>query len=63
VLNGIPGVLIHGRHDVSSPLETAWQLSQRWTSSELNVLGNSGHGGGDTFATAIVEAAARFALP
>ena len=30
-LNGIPGVLIHGRYDVSGPLETAWRLSQRWT--------------------------------
>jgi hypothetical protein len=28
-LHGIPGVLIHGRYDVSGPLDTAWQLSQR----------------------------------
>lgn len=28
ILNGIPGVLIHGRQDVSSPLETAWRLAR-----------------------------------
>ena len=36
MLNGIPGVLIHGRYDVSSPLETAWRLAQRWTTSQLH---------------------------
>jgi proline iminopeptidase len=61
LLNGIPGVLIHGRYDVSSPLETAWRLSQRWTTSELNVVADAGHGGGDSFVAAIVEALARFA--
>jgi proline iminopeptidase len=29
-LDDIPGVLIHGRYDVSSPLETAWRLARRW---------------------------------
>src|ERR1044072_1776882 len=59
-LDGIPGSLIHGRHDVSSPLDTAWQLSQRWRASELHVLGDAGHGG-DTFITAIVGALNPFA--
>jgi proline iminopeptidase len=60
-LSGIPGVLIHGRYDVSSPLETAWQLAQRWTSSELQVLDYAGHGGGDTFLAAVVGALNRLA--
>ena len=60
-LNGIPGVLIHGRYDVSSPLETAWQLSQRWSTSKLHVLDDAGHGGGDTFITTVVGALNRFA--
>ena len=55
-LDGIPGVLIHGRYDVSSPLETAWQLSQRWSTSELHVLDDAGHGDGDSFNRAVVEA-------
>jgi proline iminopeptidase len=41
--------LIHGRYDVSGPLETAWRLSQRWTTSRLVVLDDAGHGGGDEF--------------
>jgi proline iminopeptidase len=61
MLDGIPGVLVHGRYDVSSPLETAWRLSQRWTTSELHVLADAGHGGGDSLTSVIVEALARFA--
>ncbi len=60
VLNGFPGVLIHGRYDVSSPLETAWRLCQKWTTSRLQVIDDAGHGGGDTFLAAIVEALNRF---
>ena len=60
-LHGIPGVLIHGRYDVSSPLDTAWQLSRRWSTSELHVLDDAGHGGGDTFIPAVVGALNRFA--
>jgi proline iminopeptidase len=54
-LNGIPGVLIHGRYDVSSPLEIPWRLSQRWETSRLHVLGDMGHGGG-SFAAAVTGA-------
>jgi proline iminopeptidase len=60
-LDGIPGILIHGRYDVSSPLDTAWQLAQRWNTSALHVLDDAGHGGGDTFITAVVAALSRFA--
>ena len=62
LLSGIPGALIHGRYDVSSPLESAWRLSRRWATSELNVLGDAGHGGGDAFVGAVVDALAHFAL-
>lgn len=45
-LHAIPGTLIHGRYDVSSPLQTAWDLHQRWSESELHVVDDAGHGGG-----------------
>jgi proline iminopeptidase len=61
LLDGIPGVLIHGRYDVSSPLETAWRLSQRWSTSRLQILDDAGHGGGDTFLAAVVHALSQFA--
>lgn len=45
-LDGIPGFLVHGRYDISSPLETAWQLHKRWRTSDLHILDDAGHGGG-----------------
>ena len=53
ILNGIPGVLIHGRYDISSPLETAWHLARRWTTSRLEVVDDAGHGGGGLVAATI----------
>ena len=41
----LPGVLIHGRLDVSGPLQTAWQLHQSWSKSRLIVVETEGHGG------------------
>lgn len=59
-LEGIPGVLIGGRFDVSGPLETAWRLKKAWASSELHVLDDAGHGGGDNFLPLVVGALNRF---
>ncbi|GAA3198982.1 prolyl aminopeptidase [Dactylosporangium siamense] len=52
-LAGIRGVLLHGRFDISSPLETAWHLTQRWPDAELTVVEDSGHTGSDTMRTLI----------
>jgi proline iminopeptidase len=60
-LNGIPGILIHGRYDVSSPLVTAWRLSQSWSTSRLHVLGDAGHGDGDSFLPTLIGALNEFA--
>lgn len=60
-LNGIPGVLIHGRYDVSGPLITAWQLSRRWTTSRLHILDDAGHGGGNRFMALMLNALNEFA--
>jgi len=61
LLNGIPGVLIHGRYDVSGPLETAWRLSRSWTSSRLQILDDAGHGGDESFPAALAGALSEFA--
>jgi proline iminopeptidase len=45
-LAGIRGVLIHGRLDLSSPLDVPWQLSQAWPGSRLVVVDQAGHGAG-----------------
>lgn len=44
-LAGVPGVLIHGRRDVSGPALTAWELHRAWPGSELIVVEEEGHGG------------------
>lgn len=44
-LAGIPGVLIHGRRDVSGPAITAWELHRAWPGSELVMIEDEGHGG------------------
>ncbi|QIS04759.1 prolyl aminopeptidase [Nocardia brasiliensis] len=59
-LAGIPGVLIHGRLDLSSPLYTAWQLAQAWPEAELHVIDDSGHTGSARMLRAILDATARF---
>ena len=51
----IPAVLIHGRYDVSGPLDTAWQLHRTWPASRLVVLEGARHGG-PGFAQAMVDA-------
>ena len=62
-LNGIPGILVHGRYDVSSPLEAAWHLSRNWSTSQLQIIDDEGHGGGDKFTAAITGALTHFAAP
>jgi len=58
----IPGVLVHGRLDVSSPLDTAWELARAWPGSELVVVEDAGHSSGDRgMAEALVAATDRFA--
>jgi proline iminopeptidase len=59
--DGVPGVMIHGRFDVSSPLETAWRLARGWRSCRLQVLEHSGHGDGDDFLPAVIGALNGFA--
>lgn len=54
-LMDIPAVLIHGRYDVSGPLDTAWHLHRAWPNSRLVVLEDAGHGGG-SFANELVGA-------
>ncbi len=61
-LQGIPGLIFHGRYDVSGPLVTAWQLSQRWTTSRLHIIDDAGHGGGNEFMPLVVRALDEFAM-
>ncbi|MGW3243193.1 prolyl aminopeptidase [Streptomyces sp. NPDC001070] len=59
-LAGIPGVLIHGRLDLGSPLTTAWELAKAWPDAELQVIDDSGHTGSPAMGEAVVAAVRRF---
>jgi proline iminopeptidase len=53
----IPAVLIHGRIDLSSPIDIPWQLAQRWPGSELVIVDEAGHGTGEPrLAAAVISA-------
>lgn len=59
-LKGIPGILIHGRLDLSGPLLNAWELAQAWPDAELKIIEDSGHTGSPAMRTAVLDAIARF---
>ncbi len=60
-LAGIPGVLVHGRFDLDSPLITAWELARAWPDAELTVIDDAGHLGGPATRRAVLAAIDRFA--
>lgn len=42
-LRGIPGVIVHGRYDIPTPVRSAWELHKRWPGSELHIVEGAGH--------------------
>ncbi len=61
-LAGIPGVLVTGRLDISSPPDVAWELAQRWREADLVLVDDAGHGAGHpTTVEAMLAASERFA--
>jgi proline iminopeptidase len=60
-LAGIPGVLIHGRADMGSPLITAWELARAWPDAELTVVEEAGHLGSTSTTDHVINALHRFA--
>ncbi|TDO67506.1 proline iminopeptidase [Kribbella sp. VKM Ac-2571] len=62
-LAGIPGVLIHGKLDISGPPDIAWRMAQAWPGAELHLVERKGHGaGGSGTQDLILGALDRFAL-
>jgi proline iminopeptidase len=42
-LDGIPGIIVHGRYDMICPLNNATALHQAWSGSELHIIRDAGH--------------------
>ncbi|WP_035795085.1 prolyl aminopeptidase [Kitasatospora mediocidica] len=59
-LAGIPGVLAHGRHDMGSPVETAWELAKAWPDARLHIFEDSGHVGSDALRDTVYAAIEEF---
>lgn len=42
-LKDIPGVIIHGRYDVVTPVKSAWDLKRAWPRADLRIVPDAGH--------------------
>lgn len=42
-LKGIPGVIVHGRYDMCTPLQNAWDLHKAWPEADLRIVEGAGH--------------------
>jgi len=42
-LRGIPGIIVHGRYDVCTPVANAWALKQAWPDADLRIVPDAGH--------------------
>lgn len=42
-LQGIPGIIVHGRYDMICPVDNAFALNEAWPGSELHVIRDAGH--------------------
>ncbi|HSH64001.1 prolyl aminopeptidase [Methyloceanibacter sp.] len=42
-LSGIPGVIVHGRYDVVTPVKIAFDLARAWPEADLRVVPDAGH--------------------
>jgi proline iminopeptidase len=58
----IPTVIVQGRYDVVCPIESAWELANKWPEAELIITPNSGHSAFEREnIAALVDATDRFA--
>jgi proline iminopeptidase len=42
-LKGIPGIIVHGRYDMLSPLENAYSLQKVWPDVKIHTIREAGH--------------------
>ena len=62
-LKAIPGVIIHGRYDVVTPMVTAWDLHRAWPEADFQIIPDAGHTATEPGITdAIVRATEKLAM-
>jgi proline iminopeptidase len=61
-IHGIPAVLVHGRHDVVTPMKNAIDLAAAWPEAELRIVEDAGHAASEPgIVSELVAATRRFA--
>jgi proline iminopeptidase len=61
VIRAIPAVIVQGRYDVVCPIESAWELHERWPEADFRVVVDAGHSAYEPGLTAeLVAATDRF---
>jgi proline iminopeptidase len=43
LLRHIPGIIVHGRYDLCTPVFIAWDLHRAWPEADLRIVPDSGH--------------------
>jgi proline iminopeptidase len=62
-LQGIPGVIVHGRYDVVCPVEQAWELRNAWPDARLQIIPDAGHSATEPgIVDALMTATSQFAM-
>jgi proline iminopeptidase len=56
-----PAVLIHGRLDLSSPLDVAWKPAKLWAAATLHIVADVGHTAGGAVSDHMIDVLDRFA--
>jgi proline iminopeptidase len=54
-------VLCHGRLDLASPADVAWEVARRWPTAELRIVPGAGHLGSAPMNALMVAATDGFA--
>jgi len=63
LLRDIPGVIVHGRYDLCTPVTTAWDLHKVWPEAELVIVPDSGHAMTEPgIVDALIKASEKFKL-
>jgi proline iminopeptidase len=61
-LADIPGVIVHGRYDMCTPVINAWHLKKAWPEADLRIVEDAGHSMGEPgIVHELVSATRRFA--
>lgn len=53
-LEGIPGIIVHGRYDMVCPVDNAYILHQAWSGSQLHIVRDAGHSASDPSLTDVL---------